>query len=205
MLGKAEEGRTTAARHRLLTPPTASLSLAVLCCACAISGEPPSAASDGLGGSRPALATGGGGGGTGGSASGAVAGAPLTGGVSNTGGSLVSDVFGLSAPEASGGASACDGPVAQCEWSRLDGCCKHLACERANGADVFNLYPVQSCQALLACVRAHPGCSNADDPLCFGAEDPGAPCLNEGYQASHTDPAGPYAWTVELVRCVCGY
>lgn len=92
-----------------------------------------------------------------------------------------------------------------CDWSRVEGCCAPYACERASGTDVFNTYPVESCQALVACVQANPGCSTASDPLCFQNEDPSAPCLLEGYQASHNDPDGPFAWTAELVRCVCGY
>lgn len=92
-----------------------------------------------------------------------------------------------------------------CDWSRVDGCCQEHACTRASGADVFNLYPVESCEDLVSCVQAHPGCSTPEDPLCFRNEAPDAPCLREGYQASHEDPDGPFAWTAELVRCVCGY
>jgi hypothetical protein len=131
-----------------------------------------------------------------------------TAGMGGNGGSgLSSDVFGSSGVTGSGGsAAACDyGASAICDWTRVEGCCSQWACEKAAGADVFNTYPVESCQALVACVNEHSGCSNAADPLCFQNENPAAPCLNEAYQASHTDPEGPFAWTVELVNCVCGY
>lgn len=157
-------------------------------------------------------------GGTGGlaGAGGAVArgGSPAGGGVAGTAGSggdggsgLSSDVFGSGGTSGTGTTTeACDdSSEPACDWSRIDGCCKAFACERAAGSDVFNTYPVESCQALIACVQANEGCSTASDPLCFQDEDPDAPCLMEGYQASHTDPDGPFAWTAALVSCVCGY
>jgi hypothetical protein len=120
---------------------------------------------------------------------------------------LSSDVFGSGGLGAIAGATAaCEYPSPpDCDWSRVDGCCTALACERANGSDVFNTYPVESCRELVACVQAHPGCSSGGDPLCFQDESPSAPCLMQGYQASHNDPAGPFAWTAALVGCVCGY
>lgn len=160
-------------------------------------------ATGGFGGSAP---------GTGGAPA-----APGSGGADGGGGSagarpedagLGSDVFGSSAGSGGTGGtgSACDDSASpSCDFSRVETCCSHLACEKANGADVFNTYPIESCQALVACVQSNPGCSSASDPLCFGDEDPSAPCLNEGYLASHNDPDGPFAWTVALMTCLCGY
>lgn len=114
-------------------------------------------------------------------------------------------------PNAGGGtggiaAPACDyGATPTCDFTRETGCCSHLACQKASGANVFDTYPVESCQALLTCIQANPGCSSASDPLCFQDEAPTAPCLDEGYRASHTDPDGPFAWTKTLVECLCGY
>jgi hypothetical protein len=146
---------------------------------------------------------------TGGVAGSATGGTAGTSGIAGSGGTgLTSDVFGDGGPPsgAAGATGGCEYPnPGECDFARVDGCCLPLACERANGSDVFNTYPIESCQALVACVQAHPGCSTAADPLCFQNEDPNAPCLMEGYQASHNDPEGPFAWTAELVRCVCGY
>lgn len=141
----------------------------------------------------------------GGSAAGAAAGSSGTAGGGGTG--LVSDVFGRGGlGGTAGGLAACDYPdPPECDFARVDGCCKPFACERANGADVFDTYPVESCRALVECVQANTGCSSAADPLCFQDENPSAPCLMEGYQASHTDLDGPFVWTRELVKCVCGY
>jgi hypothetical protein len=120
---------------------------------------------------------------------------------------LQSDVFGAGAKGATGEPSipACDYSTPGCDFARIDGCCSPKACSHASGVDVFNTYPVESCDALLACVQSHPGCSTKDDPLCLQNEAPDAPCLDEAYQASHTDPDGPFAWAAELMACVCGY
>ncbi len=120
---------------------------------------------------------------------------------------LQSDVFGAGSQGATGEPSipACDYSTPGCDFTRLDGCCSAKACSHASGADVFNTYPVESCEALLSCVQSHPECGGKDDPLCFGNEAPDAPCLQEGYLASHTDPDGPFAWTLDLMACVCGY
>ena len=137
--------------------------------------------------------------------------APGTGGFDGSAGETGSGGAGLTSGEFGSDEPAPDAPVEcepldtnTCDWSRLDGCCRAHACERASGTDVFNTYPVESCQSLVACVQSHAGCSNPDDPLCFRDEAPDAPCLSEGYQASHEDPDGPFAWTADLVRCVCG-
>lgn len=123
----------------------------------------------------------------------------------NTG--LTSPVFGSIddvVPDAGGGPEPCEYPTPPtCDYTRIDGCCSHLACSKASGSDVDNPYPIESCNALVACVQANPGCSTADDPLCFGNE--AGPCVDEGYQASHEDLEGPFWWTVDLMRCVCGY
>lgn len=136
---------------------------------------------------------------------GGTTGGPSAGETGGGGEGLTSGEFGSEEPPAEAAEQCEPLETAACDWSRVDGCCRDHACERASGADVFNTYPVESCQALVACVQAHPECSTPDDPLCFGDEAPGAPCLDEGYQASHQEPDGPFAWTVELVRCVCGY
>lgn len=164
---------------------------------------------------RVAAAAGTGSGGSAGSAGSPLPPAAGGGGLGAAGGpnaaggtGLTSGVFGPGSGAGGGAGTAtvgCEATTSACDWSRLTGCCKPLACERASGTDVFNTYPVESCQALVTCVQAHPGCSTASDPLCFQDEAPGAPCLQEGYQASHTDPDGPFAWTEDLVRCVCGY
>lgn len=181
---------------------------ALVLSACAVSADPHELGGGGTSNQVDARAT-----------NGAVAGAPRlpssgglgggdSGGQTGSGGTgLSSNVFGPKAGASNGGgAAACDGATSgDCDWTRVEGCCKPLACERANGTDVFNTYPVESCRALIACVQAHPGCSNADDPLCFQEEDPSAPCLQQGYQASHSDADGPFAWTVMLVQCVCAY
>ena len=107
-----------------------------------------------------------------------------------------------------GGANptACDyGDVPSCDMTRIEGCCSHLACEFAPANDEWDTYGMETCESLLDCVEQHPGCSTADDPVCFvtGGED--APCRQLGYAAGHEDPDGIFAFTVELVRCLCGY
>ncbi|HET9956779.1 MAG TPA: hypothetical protein VFQ61_19925 [Polyangiaceae bacterium] len=129
---------------------------------------------------------------------------------SSAGIGLYSSVFEAGGTSAGGTSGAppvvCDdSEPGTCDWTRVEGCCKQWACNRANGEDVFNPRPITACEALVTCVRANPGCSTASDPLCFQDEKPTAPCLDEGYLASHEDPDGPFAWTEHLVRCVCGY
>ncbi len=140
----------------------------------------------------------------------ATGGAPPLGGATPTGSGgigLYSSVFEPAAGAGGGGEVVieCDYSAPGCDFSRMEGCCEPLACTHANGANVWDTYPIESCQALIACMRENPGCSTAEDPLCLMDEDPSGPCLDETYAASHTDPEGPYAWTVELMRCVCGY
>ncbi len=137
-------------------------------------------------------------------------GAPL-GGAAPMGGDgigLYSSVF-EPAAGAGGGSEPvvveCDYSTPGCDYTRLQGCCEPLACTHANGADVWDTYPIEACEALVACMQANPACTTAEDPLCFMNEDPNGPCIDETYAASHTDPEGPYAWTLELMRCVCGY
>lgn len=149
----------------------------------------------GSGGSAPTPGVGGAG--SGGAPTGGAAGAGLTSSVLDPD----DEVDG-----SAGAGPACDySESSGCDFERVTGCCSALACEKASGANVFDTYPVESCEALVACVQANPGCSTAEDPLCFQDEAPTAPCLREGYQASHTDPDGPFAWTVELMNCLCGY
>jgi hypothetical protein len=120
---------------------------------------------------------------------------------------LVSDMFGNGGegnPDG-GSVAACDyGATPTCDFTRVDDCCRQYACQKAS-SDPWNTYPIESCQALVACVQAHPGCSSASDPLCFQDGDSSSPCLNEGYQASHEDPEGPFAFTMKQLQCVCGY
>lgn len=129
------------------------------------------------------------------------------GNAGTAGAGLTSSMFGsggLSNPDA-GSVPACDyGTAPSCDFTRVDNCCSQYACENAT-SDPWDTYPIESCQALVACVQANPGCSTASDPLCFQDGATGAPCLDEGYQASHEDPSGPFAFTVKQVKCVCGY
>lgn len=128
-----------------------------------------------------------------------------SGGAGGASDGLHSDVFGSGSIASTPTVVACDYSSPGCDFARVDGCCSEKACVHASGADVFDTYPVESCEALLECVQGHPGCGTKDDPLCFRNEAPGAPCLQEGYLASHEDPDGPFAWTAALMACVCGY
>ncbi len=175
---------------------------AALLLACGASGGAP----------EPGVATGSGGAGAPATTTGGArptGGAPL-GGAAPTGSGgigLYSSVFEPAAGAGGGGEMLleCDYSTPGCDYTRLQGCCEPLACTHANGADVWDTYPIESCEALVACMQENPGCTTAEDPLCFMDEDPNGPCIDETYAASHTDPEGPYAWTLELMRCVCGY
>jgi hypothetical protein len=170
----------------------------------------------GASGGPPAPGTGSGTGGAATTPSGGAATAPSggssLGGTTSTGDGgigLYSPVFEAAAGAAVGGGGtapiACDYTTPGCDLTREAGCCEPLACDHANGADVWNTHPIEACRALLDCVQANPGCSTAADPLCFMDEDPNGPCLQQIYDASHTDADGPYAWTLDLMRCLCGY
>lgn len=129
------------------------------------------------------------------------------GSAGTAGAGLTSNEFGNGGTSNADGGSvvACDyGTTPSCDFTRVENCCSQYACEKAT-SDPWNTYPIESCQALVACVQAHPGCSTASDPLCFQDGNSSSPCLNEGYQASHEDPQGPFAFTVKQVKCVCGY
>lgn len=122
---------------------------------------------------------------------------------------LTSSVFGsLEELLGTGGenaVAACDyGASPGCDFTRAEGCCSHLSCVHATD-DPYDVHPVEACEALVACVQSHPGCSSAADPLCFQDENPDGPCLTEAYTASHEDPEGPFAFTEDLMRCICGY
>lgn len=149
-------------------------------------------------------ATTGGAGPTGGSTVAPLGGAPPT----HTGGvGLYSEVFEPIPGAGSGGSTAapvCE-PTTACDFTRQTGCCERLSCDHANRADVWNSHPIEACKALVKCVQDHPGCTTASDPLCFQNEAATAPCLTEGYNASHNEPDGPFAYTLELMRCLCGY
>lgn len=156
------------------------------------------------GSSTVAVGGSGGSGGTGGSPTGGTA--PVLGA---GGAGLRSSVFepleGYSSGGQGGAVVKCEpSTVSGCDWSRLDGCCSQWACNKVTRLDVFDTYPITSCESLVKCVKAHPGCSTADDPLCFQNEAASAPCLNEGYLASFKDESGPFAWTKHLVACACG-
>ncbi len=146
---------------------------------------------------------------------GSVVGAGGTGGlVVDEGVGLTSSVFGsLADLLAAGGGGVviepCDyGPTPTCDFTRLQGCCSHLDCSKAS-RNPDDTYPIEACQGLLACAQANPDCSTATNPFCFfdaaGEEDPNSVCADEVYLASHTDPEGPYAFTLELMKCACGY
>jgi hypothetical protein len=140
--------------------------------------------------------------GTGTAGQGGAAGAAGMGGTG-----LTSDEFGSAGTSSADGGSVapCDyGATPTCDFTRVETCCSQYACERAS-SDPWNTYPIESCQALVACVQAHPGCSTASAPLCFQDGDTSSPCLDEGYQASHEDPEGPFAFTLKQMKCVCGY
>jgi len=103
----------------------------------------------------------------------------------------------------------CDyGDAPTCDFGRVDTCCSHLACSHAS-SNPDDTYPIEACEGLLSCVQSNPGCSTAANPVCFldsaGQEDPSSICADEVYLASHTDPEGPYAFTLQLINCLCGY
>lgn len=135
--------------------------------------------------------------------SGGSAGEPAepTGGVAGAG--LTSSVFGSEgdiAPPAETTVECPAGEAGVCDWSRATGCCAPLACDKAPGNDVYDVQPQLACEALMACVQKA-GCTSASDPLCFTEGS----CKNEGYQASHESPTGPFAHTLKLIACVCSY
>lgn len=119
---------------------------------------------------------------------------------------LYSSVFEPAAGAGPGepGVEPCDyEAVPGCDYARIDGCCERVSCQHAS-PDPWDTYPVDTCNELVACVRTA-GCSTASDPLCFMDEDPSGPCLDEIYAAQHSDADGPYAFALELMKCVCGY
>jgi hypothetical protein len=185
-------------------------SLAVIELACGASDDP----------EGPPQAAGPGDGGTGSTTPGTGATVSSFGG---TGGFVVDDGVGLTSSVfgsldeligAGGGGSVvvepCDyGASPTCDYGRVNTCCSHLACiGAADPTNPDDTQPVQACENLISCVQTN-GCSTAANPFCFldaaGQEDENSPCAQEVYNAAHTEADGPYAHTLELINCLCGY
>lgn len=167
-----------------------------------VSGGSAGLVDSGLGGSPPVAVTGGQGGvlgGTGGAMAGSAGTAPL----------FDAGLFDPLEPSGggtgAGSGSGCEGAEpGVCDWTRLETCCADLACEYANGTNIYSTYEVETCQKIVDCLQTN-SCSSAADPLCGqrnGAET--SPCTTAVENAG-TDENGPGVYTLALVNCVCGY